>query len=182
LDIHGNASWETLLRDVVVEHEIVSVTDAEGRIIAVSDAFCELSGFERDELLGKSHAVVSSSYHSHEDFQRVWTTVLGGQVWRGEFCNRSKHGEEYWVSARLVPTRDADGQIRLFSFQTDITEYKRVQRALVASEERLRFFMENIDESAVVIAEGRIIDLSDVGLAMFRVTREACLGGSPHSS
>ncbi len=175
----GNESLDDVIRDLVIQHGIVSVTDGSGRILLVSDAFCELSGFARSELMGRTHAVVRSDQHADEYFRQMWATVSSDCVWRGEFCNRTKSGQEYWVNARIVPTRDVAGEVRILSFQTDITDYKRMQQALAANEERLQFFMQNMDESAVVIADGRIIDVSDEGSVMFRLPKDDIIGANP---
>lgn len=179
MDRYRNEPSDTVFRTAVLKHGIVSVTDAHGIILRVSNAFCELCGFEREVLVGNTHRIVGAGYHPAAHFQNMWTELHAGRVWRGEFCNRHKQGQEYWVSARILPTPGADGEVFYVCFQTDITDYKQAQKALAASEERLQFFMQNTDESAVVIAGDKIVDLTDETLSMFRMSRDQILNKSP---
>lgn len=179
MDRYHNEPSDTVFRAAVLKHGVVSITDAHGTIVRVSTAFCELTGYDREELVGHNHKIVDAGYHGEAHFRNMWGELRAGRVWRGEFCNRHKQGHEYWVSARILPTPGVDGEVYYVCFQTDITDYKRAQKALAASEERLRFFMQNMDESAVVIADGKIIDLTDETLAMYRMTREQVFNKSP---
>ena len=120
------------------QHAIVSITDASGRIIYANDKFCRTSAHARDTLIGKSHNLVKSGRHDAAFYQGLWRTILSGQVWTGEFCNRSASGELYWLQSAIVPLRDRDGRISQFiNISTDITEAKRLELDLRSSEERL---------------------------------------------
>ena len=87
-------SW---LHQAIDEHAIMAVTDAEGFLIHVNDRFCAISGYAREELIGKTHRVVRSDEHSREFFARLWQKVNAGKTWQGTFCNRAKDG----MTARL---------------------------------------------------------------------------------
>src|SRR4051812_10668646 len=78
------------LRSVIDEHAIVSITDAEGQITSVSDKFCALSKYSREELVGRRHTMLSSGYHPKEFFGTLWSTITQGGVWHGEIKNRAK--------------------------------------------------------------------------------------------
>ena len=113
------------------QHNIVSATDIDGRIISVNDKFCEISGYSREELLGQNHRVLKSSLHSSSFYEELWRTISQGKVWNGIICNRKKNGEEYWVESSIVPFLDEKGKpYKYVSARTDIT-------ALRQSEERL---------------------------------------------
>jgi two-component system, sensor histidine kinase and response regulator len=125
---------EALLRTLDM-HAIVSVADAAGRITAANDAFCRISGFAREELLGQYHRIVNSGLHVPGFWDDMWRTIAGGTPWRGEVCNRAKDGSLYWVDTFIAPFRGADGQIdRYISIRTDITASKRSDAALRASQ------------------------------------------------
>jgi len=82
---------------------LVSKTDLKGVITYANDAFVELSGFSRDELIGKSHNCVRHPDMPPAAFEDLWKTIKSGQPWRGIVKNRSKSGDHYWVEAFVVP-------------------------------------------------------------------------------
>ena len=72
------------------EAAIVALTDQTGRITHVNDYFCRISGYRKDELIGKDHRLINSGYHEAKYIQNLWKTIANGKVWRGELCNRAK--------------------------------------------------------------------------------------------
>ncbi|GAA0792652.1 PAS domain-containing protein [Marinobacterium sediminicola] len=115
-------------------HAIVSITDAQGRITYVNDLFCEISGYNREELLGKTHSLVKSDVHDPAFYQDMWRTITSGQLWKGEVCNRRKDGSFYWVESTITPFMDDQGKPYQFvSIRTDITRMKEHERELIAA-------------------------------------------------
>lgn len=117
---------------------IVAATDAKGVITYVNDKFCEVSGYNREELLGKTHKIINSGYHSKEFFGDLWKTISSGNVWRGEVCNRSKTGRLYWVYTTIVPFFDEAHQVTQYlSIRYEITDLKNAQETIIAQQEKL---------------------------------------------
>ena len=113
------------LREAVDAHDITSIAAPDGTIIWVNDRFCKVSGYSREELMGKNHRIVKSSEHPAEFFADMWRIIASGNIWQGEICNRRKDGRRYWVSTSIVPVLDAEGKIlQYISIRTDITEIK----------------------------------------------------------
>jgi PAS domain S-box-containing protein len=105
------------------EAAIVTTADSRGLITTVNDKLVSISGYSRDELLGKDHAILKSGRHEAAFFDDLWRTISRGKVWRGEICNRTKDGELYWVDTLIYPVLDAQGQPHHYlSIRFDVTE------------------------------------------------------------
>ena len=84
---------------------LVSRTDLKGIITYCNDAFVDISGFTREELIGQSHNVIRHPDMPKAAFEDLWQTVKSGMPWRGLVKNRCKNGDHYWVEAFVVPVR-----------------------------------------------------------------------------
>ena len=123
------------LRTTLNQHAIVSIADRSGTIISANDAFCQISGYAREELIGSNHRIVNSGTHPPEFWHSVWRTISSGKSWRGEICNRSRTGKLYWVDTIITPFLDQQGRIeRYVSIRTDITDRKEAEIALQQSQ------------------------------------------------
>lgn len=105
------------------QHAIVAITDRDGVILSVNDKFCEISQYSREELIGRTHKVINSKYHSKEFFRQMWHCIKQGETWHGDICNRNKSGELYWVDTTIVPLVGDDGVVdRYLAIRADITK------------------------------------------------------------
>ncbi len=118
-------------RNAFDEAGLVAVTDAQGTFLEVNENFCTLSGYTRDELLGKNHSILNSGCHPAEFFQEMYSSVGAGNIWRGEICSRAKDGSQYWVDTTMVPMLDEDGEVgSYFGLRIEITERKQLLEQL----------------------------------------------------
>lgn len=129
-----NQEMEALYTDREMQHEalnrhaIVSIADPHGRITYVNDLFCQVSGYQPEELVGQDHRLLKSGQHPPEFYLSIWQTITSGLVWQGEICNRRKDGSYYWVESTITPFFDQQGQIKEYvSIRTDITRIKRIE-------------------------------------------------------
>jgi PAS domain S-box-containing protein len=120
------------LKFALDEHAIVSMTDLAGNITYANARFCQVSGYAREELLGRNHRILKSGRHDAVFFRTMWQTITAGHTWHGEICNRAKAGHEYWVSATIVPSLDETGQPHEYiAIRTDISARKQVEAELI---------------------------------------------------
>ena len=139
------ASQKELIREMnflqlsLDEHAIVSSTDAHGKINYMNDLFCKISGYSREELMGKNHRKVKSDEHSPEFYKEMWGTISQGKVWHGEVKNFRKGGGYYWVNATIIPFMNEQGKPHKYvSVRTDITQQKDQELRLIESGRKMQ--------------------------------------------
>lgn len=120
---------------IVDENVLTSSTDKKGRIIYVSKAFCEISGYTKEELIGQNHRIIRHEDMPKKLFQELWNTITNGKVWQGEIKNKKKNGEFYWVKATISPVFDDNKNIVGYTaIREDITDKKRVEQISITDE------------------------------------------------
>ncbi len=117
------------LKSALDHHSIVAVADSHGVITEVNDAFEQVSGYARAELIGQTHGIIISAHHPHSFFVDIWEKIVSGRVWKGEICSSTKDGDQYWVLTTIMPLGWDSGRPKGYlAICTDVTELKRVQR------------------------------------------------------
>lgn len=124
------------LQNAINASAIVSVTDHRGIILEANDIFCKISGYTKNELIGKSHRIVNANYHPPQFFKELWDTIKSGHVWKGEIKNIDKSGQPYWVDATIFPILDDAGHpYRFMAIRYDISERKRAEHELLKAKD-----------------------------------------------
>ena len=135
-------------------HSIVSVTDPVGRIIDVNDNFCRISGFSRDEVLGRTHRTINSGAHDAAFWTAMWNTIERGQPWRGEICSLAKDGRLYWVDSLIAPCLGEDGTVEKYiAIRNDITAAKTQELRLRSSETLLRTVLDSASDVSIIATD-----------------------------
>ncbi|TDP62028.1 PAS domain S-box-containing protein [Roseateles toxinivorans] len=121
----------------IQQYAIFSEMGSDGRFITVNDNVCQLTGFSREELLGKTYAVHQPLLSSGDFDSEIWPALRAGRAWQGEIGGVAKDGSVYWTYAVMVPVKAEDGSIRKYvSIRTDITAQKRLAQEVQRSNER----------------------------------------------
>ena len=109
----------------------VVITDVIGIIEYVNPMFVKLTGYSLDEAIGVNTSILKSGEHTDEFFEKMWTTILSGEDWRGNFCNKRKTGEIYWEEALISSVKNPKGEIINFiAVKEDITKRKELDELL----------------------------------------------------
>jgi len=113
---------------IVDENVITSYTDKRGIIKSSSKAFCKISGYTMEELIGQAHSIVRHPDMPSSLYKELWETIKRGEIWHGEVKNRSKNGSFYWVDVTIYPDYDEDGNINgYYAIREDITNKKLLE-------------------------------------------------------
>ncbi|MBF0501811.1 MAG: response regulator [Candidatus Riflebacteria bacterium] len=106
----------------------VVITNADGIIEYVNQAFCQVTGYSREEAIGNNPRILQSGIHNLEFYQNLWNTILSGKTWSGRLCNKKKSGELMWESVKIAPVTGQDGRISHFvAVKEEITEMLATQ-------------------------------------------------------
>ncbi len=176
---------------LVKKATIYSMTDTSGIIIDANETFCELSGYTKDELLGKPHNIVRHPNTSKSIFEDLWKTIKSKKIWQGVMENRAKDGSSYFVSAKVFPILDIDENILYYiSIRDNITgaalKVKRLEgkashyEKLSKEKEFLLNQYENVINSSSafirVNADFQITYTNDVFCSLFKEKKEDLIG------
>ena len=121
--LQKNIALLSSYKDAMDESSIVSKSDLSGIITYVNDKFCEVSGYTKEELIGKAHNIIRHKDSSKETFQNLWNTIAAKKPWKGILKNSKKDGSYYWVDIAIVPILDFHDEIvEYIAIRHEITE------------------------------------------------------------
>jgi diguanylate cyclase (GGDEF)-like protein/PAS domain S-box-containing protein len=136
------------------EYVISTSTDLMGSITNVSQAYCDLSGYSKEELLGKKLNVLRHGDMPHSLYKNLWDTIQAGKKWHGEIKNKHKNGDFFWVKVHIAPQFENNKIIGYTAINENITSKKKL-------EEYSRFIDAIIDATSlymvIVNAQGKIV-------------------------
>ncbi len=126
------------LKTAIEKSEIsVVITDENGNIEYANPFFDKISGYSKEEYIGKNSRFLKSAYHSKEFYEEMWNTIKSGQTWEGELYNCNKNGEMYWENTIISPVTNSHNEITNFvAIKTDITQVKNMNSELILAKER----------------------------------------------
>lgn len=148
---HELAHKSTLLeqyKEIVDISMIVSKTDNKGKLTYVNEAFCSVSGYREEELIGKNHNIVRHPDVSSDLFRKLWETIKSKQVWHGIVKNRKKDGTTYITDATIKPILDKNGNIlEYISIRYDVTELYNLNEEIWHTQHEMLYLLGEVGES-----------------------------------
>jgi len=129
------------------EHSIVSITDENGYIFYANDKFLKVTGYDSDDVLGKSYEMIKSGMHTDGFFKNIWDVVRQGKIWKGEICNLNKAGQMIWLNTSIIPfMNEAGTPYQFVEISTDITEKKQAETELEQKNKILKELTEHLED------------------------------------
>jgi len=181
-DISERKRTEEALRKLSMAAEqspvSITITNLDAEIEYVNEAFVKASGYSREEVMGRNPRLLKSGRTPAAAYSALWGNLLQGLPWQGELYNRRKDGSEYLVEAYISPIRQPDGRITHYlGLKEDITERRRIEAALAASEEKFHTIYDTINDGIFVhdAATGRILDVNASAARIYGYSREQLL-------
>jgi diguanylate cyclase (GGDEF)-like protein/PAS domain S-box-containing protein len=136
--------------DIVNENIIISSTNKDGVITNASKAFCKVSGYTKEELIGKTHRIIRHPDTPKSFYKNMWDTLLSGKEWKGEIKNKDKEGNDYWVLSVIKPVFKNDQIVGFTALRTNITNKKHIEHLSITDEltqlYNRRYFNTKIEE------------------------------------
>jgi PAS domain S-box-containing protein len=130
----------------------VVIASRDGTIEYVNPAFEKLTGYSREEVIGKTPSILKSGEHDGQFYGSLWETILSGRIFRAEIINKKKSGELYYQEETITPIVNGDGSVVHFvSTGRDITERKRVEEELRKSEGKFRAIFDNTSDGMFLV-------------------------------
>jgi len=121
--------------ELVDKYIIITSTNLDGTITEVSEAFCQISGYSKKEVIGQKHSIVRCPLVPKKFYKDMWKNLLQKGYWEGEIQNRAKNGNFYWVRANISAIYDLEGnKIGYTGIRQDITDKKRIEEISITDE------------------------------------------------
>ncbi|MDR2342395.1 MAG: PAS domain-containing sensor histidine kinase [Campylobacteraceae bacterium] len=147
-------------KTAVEKSNIVSKTDINGIITFVNDEFCKISGYTKEELIGKNHNVVRHPDVPKANFELLWDTILKKETFKTTAKNRAKDGSTFYVNTTIFPILDKSGKILEFiAIRYDVTENILLTEELKRKEEELKHLNATL-ENRVEKQTRQLLDLN----------------------
>jgi len=134
----------------------IVITDPKGKMLYVNNKFCETSGYQLAEAVGREASLLKSGAHQPQMYAELWETISSGREWHGEFHNRRKDGTLFWESAIISPITDYNGEISNYlAVKEEITSRKRAERELQKKQAELVLKHEQLTDLFRQVEQGK---------------------------
>ena len=180
---------EKRLKILMDKYIISSTTDLKGKILDVSEAFCQISGYTKEELIGSPHNITRHKDMPKEAFKDMWQTIQSGETWQGKVKNRKKDGGYYWVFANIEPLFDKSGNIESYAaIRLDISSSEDLQEKIkekdkvyksqeLEQKEHLNTVIESNNQAIIAIDDAKtILTYNSKAEKIFGFSKEEMIG------
>ena len=141
-----NISMLEQYQEAIENSNIVSKTDIDGIITFVNQEFCKISGYSKEELIGKNHNIVRHPDVPASKFEQLWKTIKAKKIYKDTVKNRAKDGSTFYVNTTIIPILDANGEIREFiAIRYDVTKEVFYRESLEKKEKELKKLNEELE-------------------------------------
>jgi two-component system, sensor histidine kinase and response regulator len=167
----AEAELRMLSTAVAQSTNTVLISDLAGNTVYVNDAFVRVTGYARDEILGRNPRILKSGRTPTAVYDAMWRALTAGEPWSGEIVNRAKDGSEWSVAQLIVPLRGPDGAVGHYvATGQDITEKKRVALELDAYRSRLEQLVatRTAELAGAMEEQEAIFETANSGIALIR--------------
>jgi PAS domain S-box-containing protein len=161
-------------KEAIENSNIVSKTDINGIITFVNDEFCTISGYSREELIGRTHNIVKHPDIPIENFEKLWNTITNKETYKSTVRNRAKDGSDFYLNTTITPILNRNGNIEEFiAIRYDVTKEIELKFALDKKQEIL--FMQSrfasLGQMIANIAHQWRQPLSQLNLTLFSLKK-----------
>lgn len=128
-----------LLHAVEQSSNAIVITDLDGTIEYVNKKFCQLTGYSKEEVLGRNPRIIKSGELPDFIYQELWKKISSGKNWQGEFHNIKKNGELFWDFTSISAIKNEHGEnIKYLAIKDDINARKKAEENLQKTEQKLQ--------------------------------------------
>lgn len=157
----------------------IMITDPQGRIQWTNRAFTDITGYRREDIIGKTPRFLKSDRHDRAFYEQMWQTIKAGQIWHNEVINRRKDGSLYTEEMTLAPVKDEANHITNYvAIKQDISYRKKVEQMknefISTVSHELRTPLTAINGSIGLVLGGLTGDLSKETKSLLEVASRNC--------
>ncbi len=133
-------------QEAIENSNIVSKTDINGVITFVNEEFCKISGYTKEELIGKNHNIIRHPDVSKEVFKSLWNTILSKKPYKTTAKNLCKNGSTVYLNTTITPILDENDNIKEFiAIRYDVTKEVELKKTLEKKDKELEFLNKTLE-------------------------------------
>ncbi len=166
--------------EIISKHVIYSKSDLDGNFTDVSEAFCKITGYYRDELIGRNHTILRHPDMPKSTYEDMWKTIKSGKSWIGKLKNIKKDGDYYWTVQVITPEFDEKGDIVSYmSIRDDVTSKLALRDLNDTLEEKIKIKtqdLKRLNENLEKRVKEAVEEAKEKELQLYEMSKMAQMG------